>query len=265
MSLNVELCLLLNKCFPKKKVQGRESPQAYSETQYQWAKKSLALYSGYIDLKDKIVLDAGCGPGGKSVYYSEQGCQQVFGVDIDENRISYAKEFAAKKNATNITFRVESLAALPFSSDTFDYIFLNDVVEHLRRPILESALKECQRVVKPGGKICLEFPPWTSYDASHLYDYIYIPWCQVFFSSETLINVLNKLNPSPPTVGKLSHVEHFLELNHITIKEARDLFKKLEFKIIYFDLNVLFNISVFKYIPFFSKYLTRRVVAVLSK
>lgn len=265
MRISENICLSLNNFFPKKKVQGRESPQAYSEAQYSWAEKSLRLFDGFVDLKGKLVLDAGCGPGGKTVYYAEQGCQHVYGVDIDENRIGFAKEFAAKKNATNITFMIESLAALPFESNTFDYIFLNDVVEHLQRPILESALRECKRVIKPGGKICLEFPPWTSYDAAHLYDFIYIPWCQVLFSTKTLVNVVNKINPAPPTVGNLSQVEHFLELNHITIKESKKLFRKLDFKIVYFDYNVLFNLKPFKYIPFFNKYLTRRVVAVLSK
>ena len=265
MRISENICLLLNNFFPKKKVQGRESPEAYSETQYGWAKKSLKLFDGFVDLKDKMVLDAGCGPGGKTIYYAEQGCKLIIGVDIDENRINFAKGFAEKKNAANVKFMVASLAELPFESDTFDYIFLNDVVEHLRRPLLENALRECKRVIKPGGKICLEFPPWTSYDASHLYDFIYIPWCQVLFSTKTLVNVVNKLNPAPPTVGKLSHVEHFLELNHITIKESKILFRKIDFKILNFDYNVLFNVALFKYIPFFYKYLTRRVVAVLSK
>ncbi|MFI5134365.1 MAG: class I SAM-dependent methyltransferase [Chitinophagales bacterium] len=265
MRIGESICLFLNNFFPKKKVEGRESPQAYSEAQYKWARKSLALYDGYIDLQNKIVLDAGCGPGGKTVYFSEQGCKEVFGVDIDENRIEYAKDFATMKSATGIKFIVGNLANLPFEAESFDFIFLNDVVEHLERPILESALAECKRVIKANGKICMEFPPWTSYDAAHLYDFIYIPWCQVFFSDKTLINVMRRIAKVPPTVGKLSHEEHFLELNRITIKEAKQLFRKLQFKIIYFDLNTLFRVRFLKYIPFFNKYLTRRVVAVLSK
>ncbi|HYV91977.1 MAG TPA: methyltransferase domain-containing protein [Chitinophagales bacterium] len=265
MKFSEDLCLFLNRFFPARKVAGRESPQSYSEAQYEWAKYSLKLYEGLVDLKDKIILDAGCGPGGKTVFYSEQGCKSITGIDIDETRLKLAKEFAAKRKAMNVEFVVGSLSQLPFESNSFDLIFLNDVVEHISRPLLISALEECKRVIKPDGKICLEFPPWTSFDASHLYDFIYIPWCQVFFSTETLVNVMNRLNTKAPIIGKLSYVEHFLELNRITIKEAKEMFRQLNFKVVKFDFHVIFNVRLFKYIPFFNKYLTKRVVAILAK
>jgi SAM-dependent methyltransferase len=242
------------------KVKGRESPQSYSEAQYGWAKSGFKLHAPYVNLQDKVVLDAGCGPGGKTVFYAEMGCKRIVGIDIDENRLGYAREFAKKKNALNAEFVLGSLVSLPF-----DYIFMNDVVEHIERPILVKALEECRRVVKPGGKICLEFPPWSSFDAAHLYDYIYLPWCQVLFSPETLVGVMNRLKPAHPVIGNLSVVEHFLELNRITISESKELFKKLNFKIIAFDLNMLLDMKFVKYIPILRKYWTRRVVAVLGK
>lgn len=265
MGLSEGICLFLNKFFPKRTREGRESAQSYSEAQYSWAKKSLTLYDKYADIKDKYILDAGCGPGGKSVFYAEKGCKSVIGIDIDESRIKYAKEFASKKNISNIEFITGSLADLPFESNKFDFIFLNDVVEHINRPLLSKALEECKRVIKPDGRICLEFPPWSSYDASHLYDYIFIPWCQVIFSTETLVNVMKRLNPAQPAMGKLSVIDHFLELNHITIRESKELFKNLGFKIIHFDLIILLNIKFIRFIPLLNKYMTRRVVAVLGK
>lgn len=264
MKLGQWSCLFLNNFFPKRKLPGRESPQSYSEAGYRGAKSNLALHAPYINLKDKMVLDAGCGLGGKTVFYAENGCKLIIGIDMDENHIKYANEFAKKKGVLNAKFRVGSLDALPFESNKFDIIFLNDVVEHIRKPILISALAECKRVIKANGRICLEFPPWTSSDAAHLYDYIHIPWCQVFFSSETLINVTRRMKPKP-RYGKLSYIEHFQELNHITIQEFKDIIRKLDFKVINFELHIIKNIRILKYISFFNKYLTSRVVAVLSK
>ncbi len=263
MKLGEYFCLFLNNFFPKIKMPGRESPQSYSEAQYGWAEDDLRLYAPYINLKDKIVLDAGCGPGGKTVFYAENGCKLIMGMDMDENHIRYAKEFAKKKGILNAEFKVGNLNALPFESNKFDIIFMNDVVEHIRRPILVSALEECKRVLKVNGRICLDFPPWTSPQAAHLYDYIYIPWCQLLFSSETLINVTKSMNPKPRH-GKLSVIEHFQELNHITIKEFKDIIRKLDFKVINFELRMIKS-KILRYIPFFNKYLTSRVVAVLSK
>ncbi|MFA5771356.1 MAG: methyltransferase domain-containing protein [Thermoplasmata archaeon] len=257
-------CLFLNKFFPKKKVAGRESPQAYSEAEHSWAKDGLALYAPYIDLKDKMVLDAGCGLGGKTIFYAENGCKLITGIDIDEEHIKYAKEFAEKKGVSNAEFRVGSLDMLPFESDKFDIIFMNDVIEHIKRPILPKVLEECKRVIKENGRICLEFPPWTDAYAAHLYDYIYIPWCQLLFSSETLIRVIKRMDPQPRH-GKLSVIEHFQELNRISIEEFEDIVKMRDFKVVSFERRTIKNIKFLRHIPFFNKYLITRVVAVLSK
>ena len=264
MRLGEYFCLFLNKFFPKKKVAGRESSQSYSVSEYDRAKDTLALHAPYINLKDQIVLDAGCGLGGKTVFYAENGCNSIIGIDIDENHIKYASQFAKKKGVLNAEFIIGSLYTLPFKSNKFDIIFLNDVVEHIRRPILISALEECKRVIRVNGRICLEFPPWTSPYAAHLYDYIYIPWCQLLFSSVTLINVIKRMKPKP-RYGKLSFIEHFQELNHITIKEFKDIIGKLDFKVINFELHMIKNIKILRYIPFLNKYLITHVIAVLSK
>ncbi|MBN2093080.1 class I SAM-dependent methyltransferase, partial [candidate division KSB1 bacterium] len=192
MRFSEHACILLNKFFPKVQTDGRTSPESYSEAQYNWAKDGLIYFGDYLELKDKEILDAGCGYGGKTIYYAEQGGKHVIGVDLDEKHINYALEYAAKKNFPNVEFKVANLANLPFESDKFDVILLNDVVEHIKRPILIDVLKECKRVLKKGGRIFIEFPPWTSAFAAHLYDYIDIPWCQFLFSTETLSNVTRK-------------------------------------------------------------------------
>ncbi len=260
-----DLCLLLNRFFPLRQRAGRESPEAYSEAQYEWAAKSFAFYSDRIDMKDKLVLDAGCGPGGKTLYYAAKGCRKIIGVDIDENRIGHARNFLRKMGAANVEFQVGDLSKMEFADNTFDLIFLNDVFEHIERPILRAVLAECKRVLKPGGMICMEFPPWTSFDAGHLYDHIHIPWCQNIFSDRTLMNVIEHLHVGQPIIAKLSVVEHFRELNRITIKEAHMLFEAQHFKILRFDQIMLKNIKLFKHIPWLHAYLTRRVVAILSK
>jgi len=264
MKLSESICLLLNNIFPKIKVAGRESAQSYSEAEYGWAKSSFALFAPYINLKDRDILDAGCGLGGKTVFYAEGGCNSIIGIDMDENHIKYSKQFAKKKGVFNAQFKVADLNILPFESNKFDIVFLNDVVEHIRRPVLISALEECKRVIKVNGRICLDFPPWTSWDAAHLYDYIYIPWCQLFFSLKTLINVVKRLNPKP-RFGKLSVIEHFLELNHITIAEFREIIRKLDFRVIHSEMRMLKDKGSLKHIPFVNKYLTSRFVMVLSK
>jgi SAM-dependent methyltransferase len=49
-----------------------------------------------------------------------------------------------------------ALAGLP--SDTVDVLLLISVLEHLDHP--EKILQECQRVIKPGGRMLINVPTW---------------------------------------------------------------------------------------------------------
>lgn len=262
MRISEKICLQLNRLFPKRDNPGRNSVEEYFEAQQKWGIASINLYPG-LDFNNKVVLDAGCGLGGKSLLFSERGAKEVKGIDMDENLIKNGTRILQARNATNVELIQGSIASMPFEDNTFDIILLNDVVEHISRPILKEALKECKRVLKSGGKICLEFPPWQSRDAAHLYDHIYIPWCQVFFSDKTLLNVSEKLSP-PERHGKMSVAEHYKDLNRITRKKFHQLVKEIEFTILLDERSMLYW-SKLKYVPLINTYLTDRVVMVLSK
>lgn len=47
-------------------------------------------------------------------------------------------------------------AALPFSGASFDTVLLTDVLEHIARP--EPLMRECARVLRPGGKVVVTVP-----------------------------------------------------------------------------------------------------------
>ncbi|MBN2383614.1 class I SAM-dependent methyltransferase [bacterium] len=264
MTISESLCRFLNIFFKKPHVPSRESAILYSESEYNSAEKKLALYKKHIEFSGTLVLDAGCGLGGRTVFYSEKGSDSVIGIDIDQEHISHSKEFADKRNVKNVHFLVGNLNNLPFKSNVFDIILLNDVIEHIRRPYLMSSFAEIKRVIKVKGKICLEFPPWTNAFAAHLYDYIYIPWCHLLFSSSTLINVINNHNPNPQ-FGKLSRIEHFNELNRIVISEFLSILSEVGFKVIHYECKMIKNLRFLHYLPWLNQYLTSRVVAVLSK
>jgi len=257
-------CLALNRVLPARRVEGRESPRAYAEAQYRWAADTLALHAPYVDLTGATLLDAGCGLGGKAVYYAEHGCSRVEGIDADPDYIAEAQAFAADRGAVNATFQVGQLDELPYPSDEFDIVMMNDVLEHVVRPRLSSTLLACKRVLRPGGVLCIDFSPWTAHDAAHLYDYIRIPWCQVLFSDETLIRVTRRLNPRP-THGTLTIVEHFQELNRLTFDEFRGLVDGLGFKIVRLDRKMVRQIQALRRVPLLRDYFTSRVLAVLSK
>src|SRR5438477_50522 len=53
---------------------------------------------------------------------------------------------------------LDAAKPLPFAYSTFDYIFSEHVIEHIPYPQGLSMLKECFRVIKPGGTIRIATP-----------------------------------------------------------------------------------------------------------
>jgi cyclopropane fatty-acyl-phospholipid synthase-like methyltransferase len=77
-----------------------------------------------VDLSGGRLLDVGCGLGGKSVYYAEQGAHLVVGVDISEARARVAAAFARRHRAAGakVQIVVADAAHLPFPGGIFDAI-----------------------------------------------------------------------------------------------------------------------------------------------
>jgi hypothetical protein len=57
-------------------------------------------------------------------------------------------------------------------------------MEHFAEP--GRALSEMSRVLRPGGAIWVFFTPHYSPLGSHLYDYVYTPWCHLLFTRAQL-------------------------------------------------------------------------------
>ncbi len=101
-----------------------------------------ALKSVVGGVKNKRVLDLGCGPGILTDYFRRKGAK-ISGVDISKKEIEIARsEFKG------IDFKVASAYKLPYPPNTFDMVISSWVIHYLD---LDRALKEVRRVLKKGG------------------------------------------------------------------------------------------------------------------
>lgn len=103
------------------------------------------------------VLDIGCGAGHGSNMLSKK-YKKVYGVDISEEAIEYAKSNWA---TNNIEFVVGSAMDIPFPDSTFDVVSAFEVFEHLTD--WRKFLSEIKRVLKPGGVVYISTPNKTLY------------------------------------------------------------------------------------------------------
>ena len=99
------------------------------------------------DLRDKKMLDLGCGAGETSVYFALQGAK-VWACDVSEEFLKVARSVAGLHGVELRLIQMDA-ARMPFRKDFFDFVFGNGVLHHAD---LLPAGREIQRVLKKGGK-----------------------------------------------------------------------------------------------------------------
>lgn len=219
---------------------------SYSMWQYNKGIETIKFYLMHTDcdtmFKNKDVLDIGCGAGGKSLYYLSLGAKSVTGVDVVEKYKNEAYALQEELGLTGFTFCVEDASKMSFPDNSFDTIIMNDAMEHVAKP--DEVLNEIYRVLKPGGKLYVNFPPYNHPFGAHLSDVIGIPWVHLFFSDKTLIKGYKELVKNLPD-GKerisfristdKNGEEYFSYINKMTIKRFKNYVKDTPFKLEYYS------------------------------
>ncbi|MCH2493880.1 MAG: class I SAM-dependent methyltransferase [Gammaproteobacteria bacterium] len=122
---------------------------------------SAALSAGSTKPDRQILLDAGCGTGIYTFALIDQ-VHRVEAVDLNRSMLSVAR---SKMDSTaengRIGFTQGSITQLPFKTRSVDSVMMNQVLHHLPDqagdgwPLHHQALKECARVLRPGGVLII--------------------------------------------------------------------------------------------------------------
>ncbi len=97
-------------------------------------------------IKNKKVLDMGCGSGRFTNALAQQGCKLAIGVDLGDHGLNVAKHFAKDNSIKNVKFIKASVLKLPFKDNSFDFVFCKGVLHHTGN--LNKGLLEIKRVLK---------------------------------------------------------------------------------------------------------------------
>lgn len=99
------------------------------------------------------ILDIGCGAGALVQFLRERGYANVTGVDASTEQV----QAAARLGVAGIVHG-DAGTYLRTRPAQFDVVFAIDVLEHLSRPELLSALVAARTALRPGGRIIIEAP-----------------------------------------------------------------------------------------------------------
>jgi ubiquinone/menaquinone biosynthesis C-methylase UbiE len=98
------------------------------------------------------VLEVGCGVGAQTLILAKNNPQtKIVSLDISSESVATAKARVEEAEYGNVSFLQGDLFSLPFEDETFDYLFVCFVLEHLVRP--QMALESLKRILKTGGSL----------------------------------------------------------------------------------------------------------------
>ena len=109
-------------------------------------------------LEGTVALDAGCGEGYMARQLRQRGATQVEGIDISSGMIEAARA-AEQANPLGIAFSLGNVVDLSrFPDHSFDLALAVFVFNYLTIDDTWAAMREIQRVLRPGGRFVFSVP-----------------------------------------------------------------------------------------------------------
>ncbi len=133
------------------------------------------------DIKDKTIIDIGCGSGRLCYLLAKENASKVVGVDYSQQMIDIAKEFVKKKDLEEkIQFECVDFFVKYETKEKFDISIALGVFDYLQNP--EKFLDKIKRVTKE--KIIVSYPAKYAFQAPIRKVWLYSRKCPVFFYTE---------------------------------------------------------------------------------
>lgn len=190
------------------------------------------------DLRNKKILDAGCGTG----WFSQLACQKegdVFSLDTGKNLLC---EVAKKCNSQRV---VGDVCNLPFDDGVFDYVISSEVIEHTENP--KTAIRELMRVVKPNGVLILTTPNRRWHFAITLANFLKLRPYQGFENWLNEKEIIEAIETSGGVVEKKIGF-HVIPFVSPILYPVIDFFDQFGEKISSIMLNLAFKIRIKNYV-----------------
>lgn len=107
------------------------------------------------DIKNKEVLDVGCGYGWCELNFLKRGVKKISAIEISEDDLLTIRQNVKDER---LILKTGSAINLPFSNEAFDTVVSWEVIEHIPKNTEADMFKEAYRVLKPGGHFYLSTP-----------------------------------------------------------------------------------------------------------
>lgn len=104
---------------------------------------------------DDVVLDAGCGIGGSSIWLAKNYGAKVVGITISDKQLEKAKNLSLKNNVGLITnFYKRDFLNSDFENESFSVVWAIESVCHAEDK--KDFIKEAYRILRNGGRLVVD-------------------------------------------------------------------------------------------------------------
>lgn len=162
--------------------------------------------------KIRRILDLGCGAGRNLLYLAKKGFE-MYGIDIAGEGIKITKEGLRERKLKAILKVGNIFKSLPYRNNFFDAIISVQVLQHGKFSQINKAIKEIERILKPGG-------------------FVFITLCGRYSKGKVrycVVKTAKKIAPRTylPTIGNEAGIPHYV-YDKATIKKHYKNFKIID-------------------------------------
>lgn len=209
-------------------------------------------------IRNKRILDFGCGEGWQSVAMARNGAKYVLGIDSSQKAILKARDLA-KKHGLQHQVEFKEKIEESFKS-SIDIIISQNSMEHFTDPNL--VINGIKAALNQYGTIMLTFAcPWFAPYGSHMHFFTKVPWVNILFSEKTVMKVRSNFRNDGAT--KYEEVEG--GLNKMTVKKFERIISNNNLNVAYSKYDCVKGINFLSKIPLIRELFINRISCIVTK
>jgi 2-polyprenyl-3-methyl-5-hydroxy-6-metoxy-1,4-benzoquinol methylase len=207
-------------------------------------------------IKDKEILDFGCGGGYQVIALAKSDAKYVVGIDINHGALSKAQDMA---NALDLQQKVKFSNVLEDThKGKFDIVITQNSMEHFRDPI--EVLLEMKSALKKEGVMLITFGPlWFAPYGSHMQFFTKLPWINLLFSEETVMKIRSNFRHD----GAKKYEEVEGRLNRMTVTKFENIIATMGLVIEYKRYDCVKGFNFLGKIPFLRELFINHITCLL--
>ncbi|MDF5736176.1 MULTISPECIES: class I SAM-dependent methyltransferase [unclassified Nostoc] len=218
----------------------------YFEEQIIDSQKYWRRFGGRPDFSGKVVLEIGCGHGALSIDAAISGAQQVIGLDLISDRITFARRIVAERFpdiANKIEFHQLDIDNMTTLDGKVDVIISKDTFEHIMG--IDRILVSIKRLLREGGLLItgfspLYYSPYGDHGFHAIGQPIKLPWAHLILGDARVVAAYNKYHEAVEShSGVECHSVYELGLNKLTRREFLQAFDQAGFAIVSETVNAV--------------------------